>query len=132
MECGIIQLDEILQICKSITFHHVRIKTNSVADRLANEGVCCNLALIHSNFNYLNSEASVKDCKHISSEDIPTPDAGDMRDLHMGNLVPIPRGYDAGNMVDANIGDLNVNGGELLANLVSSWIVTSSLGCNIG
>ena len=50
----------------------------------------------------------------------------------MGNLVPIPYGYDAGNMADANIGELNVNGGELLANLISSWIVTSSLGHNTG
>ena len=77
MECGLIQLDEILQICKYITFHHVRRKTNSVADRLANEGVCCNLALIHSNFNSLESKAFLKDYKQIVNQDMQTQDASD-------------------------------------------------------
>ena len=57
MEYGLIHLDEILKNYKAITFHHVRIKADSLVDRLANEGVCCNSALNSGNLNSLDSKA---------------------------------------------------------------------------
>ena len=91
-----------------------------MADRLANEGVWCNSALKSGNLNSLELEALLRDCQHISSQDMPTSNAGDTHGYHMGHLSPTTRGFDAENIANVDRVDLNAQGGELHANPASS------------
>ena len=55
---------------------------------------------------------------------------GDTWAIHVGYLAPRPRSDDAGNKANDDVVELNDEGGEMLANPASSWLVFSSLGHN--
>ena len=74
---GINSLASLLQNMHAITFHHVRRKSNSLADFLANSGVNSPHSLVEGTLHdSLNEQIRTK-CPHYTSSDLSRPDAGD-------------------------------------------------------